>query len=357
MNQIDRVIYDGVLPESFFEIPEKIYQGPSVKPAEDPELIKALFAMEAVQHDIVVYTDHENLRLTGIFPQHEQVAYFGFWESTNDLELHSKAFRLFEHDAREKNRQSLIGPINFSTFHHNRLRIGEFPSWSMFDKEPVNPTYYPDLLTGISFKEKLTYESRLINRENIPVLFADKNDFVKAMGQIPFNFIPLNQENWERYEDEIFELVHAVFSENPFYKAISAEQFKLIYDHKFSGKLCPHSSVIFQDQASGRLASISMCHPNYHSLYPAVTAPDFAKDYEKLKHKTLLAKTVGVHPDFRRQGLMNYMGAYGLLVMKDEIYDDALFCLMRSDNYSVHFSDNIPHESAKYALYEKTLNN
>ncbi|QNK62731.1 hypothetical protein H7F33_19695 [Pedobacter sp. PAMC26386] len=356
MNQIDRFVYDGTLPDSFFRISEKIYQGSTIRPAEDPELIRTLFEMEALQHDIVIYTDHENFRLAGIFPKQEKGAYFGFWESTNSAELNVQVFRLLEADARERNRENLIGPINFSTYHQNRLRIGLHPSWSMFDKEPVNPTYYPDLLALVNFREKITYESRIVKKEDLPGLYVDKDNFIKAINKIPFDFIPLTPENWKRYEKEIFGLIDAIFSENPFYKPISFDQFKLIYNYKFSAKLCPHSSVILQDRASGRLVAISMCHPNYHSLYPTVKEPTFARDYSKLLHKTILAKTIGVHPDFRRLGLMNYIGAYGLLSLR-ELYDDVMFCLMRSDNFSVHFSNHVPYELARYALYEKNLVN
>ncbi|HMI04703.1 MAG TPA: hypothetical protein VK541_19600 [Pedobacter sp.] len=355
MSPIDRIVYQGTIPDSFFKIPEKIYEKSPVKPTEEPEAIRSFFAMEAIQHDIILYTDHEHFRLAGIFPKAEPAAYFGFWESVADSELHEQAFRLLENDAREKGRVNLTGPINFSTFQANRLRVGDSPSWGMFDKEPVNPVYYPDLLSAIGFQEKLTYETRLISRKNLPALFANKNEFVKAISQIPFDFITLNLENWKLYEHDIFQLMHIIFKENPFYKAISYKQFQIIYSHRFAEKLCPHSSVLIRDQASGQLVAICMCQPNYHALYPSVKEPDFARDFEKLNHKTLMAKTFGVHPDFRRQGLLNYMGAYGMLTLIDGIYEDVLLCLMRSDNYSAHFSNNIPYESAKYALYEKIL--
>jgi hypothetical protein len=355
MKPIDRIIYKGTIPDSFFKIPEKIYGESLIKPTEDPETIKVLFAIEATQHDIVLYTDHEQIRLVGIFPKDEPAAYFGFWESVADEELHAQAFGLLENDAREKGRSSLTGPINFSTFQANRLRVGALPSWGMFDKEPVNPVYYPDLLLHIGFQEISTYETRLITMKNLPALVADKQGLLKAMGQIPFDFIPLNPENWKLFERDIFKLMHVIFKENPFYKAISYEQFQIIYSYRFSEKLCPYSSVLIKDQASGQLAAICMCQPNYRALYPAIEDPGFAEDFDKLTHKTLMAKTFGVHPDFRRQGLLNYMGAYGLIQLKDGIYEDVLLCLMRSDNYSAHFSNNIPYESAKYALYEKAL--
>lgn len=355
MSRVERIVYQGSIPDSFFEIPERIYGKSAIKPMEEPEAIRSLFEMEAAHHDIIIYTDHENFRLTGIFPKTEATAYFGFWESVDDQKLTAEAFGLLKNDALKKGSLSLTGPINFNTFQPNRLRVGDVPSWGMFDKEPVNPGYYPELLSAIGFREKLTYETRLIFRKNLPALFAAKDSFVKTIGQIPFDFITLNPENWALYAHDIFELMHLIFKANPFYKAISYEQFQLIYSDQFSEKLCPNSSLLVRDQESGQLVAISLCQPNYHALYPLIKEPHFIRDFEKLPHKTLMAKTFGVHPDFRRQGLLNYMGAYGMTSLIEGIYEDVLVCLMRSDNYSAHFSNHVPYESAKYALYEKIL--
>ncbi|HEX8461607.1 MAG TPA: hypothetical protein VF623_09260, partial [Segetibacter sp.] len=155
-------------------------------------------------------------------------------------------------------------------------------------------------------------------------------------------------------EEQIFELIEAIFSQNPLYKSISFAQFKLLYNHSFAKKLCPYSSVIFRDKETGQLAAISLCYPDYNTLPSGTSSPDFATDFIKLDKKILLAKTVGVHPKYRKQGLMNYMGAYGMLSFRN-YYDEVIFCLMRSDNFSLHFTNNIPHEKAKYVLYEKRV--
>lgn len=354
MKQIDRIIYTGSLPDSFFDLPDKIYEDLPFKPEEDSSIITTLFKIEAERNEIIIYTDHNDVRLAGIFPAKDDNAYFGFWETTNDASLHKQPFTLLEADTLKRNRSTLIGPLNFNTYHNYRLRVGTFPTWDMFDREPVNPDYYPALLQQSGFYTKATFESRLIKKENIPDVYIEKAALLEELKKIPFDFIPLNEANWQLYEDEIFELIHAIFNRNPLYKTISATQFKLLYNHDFSRKLCPHSSVIFRHQSSGKLAAISMCHPDYHSLYSKVKTPDFERDFSGLKKKVLLAKTVGVHPDFRQQGLMNYMGAYGMLSFRDW-YDEIIFCLMRSDNYSLHFTDSVSYEPAKYVLYEKRL--
>ena len=44
-------------------------------------------AQRAARNDIIVLTDHATLRVAGIFPHEGREAYFGFWETTDDLAL------------------------------------------------------------------------------------------------------------------------------------------------------------------------------------------------------------------------------------------------------------------------------
>lgn len=349
---MDRLKYKGELPESFFKIPQEIYKDENFKPSESPEAISKLFVLEQERNEIIIYTNHKNVRLVGIFPKGEELAYFGFWETLNNKDLHQEAFQMLEEDAFSRNRNSIIGPINFNTYHSYRIRLGEPPSWNIFDREPANPDYYPNLLQKSGFQIKATFESRMIRKQNIQDVYIDKEMLLNEISKIPFNFIPLTPANWNKYETEIFELIEAIFSENPFYKSITFEQFKLYYNEAFSKKLCPHSSVIFQDKKTGELVSISICHPNYAAILNE--KPEFSQDFEKLEQKILLAKTVGVHPNFRKKSLMNFMGAYGMLSFT-RFYEEVIFCLMRSDNHSLHFTDSLNYEVAKYALYQKNI--
>lgn len=343
---IDRIPFDSVLPGCFFSI--------TSSSDENPAVILPLFQMEAARNEIIIYTDQQRLRLVGIFPEGSTDAYFGFWETANDLPLNQRAFSLLETDARQRGRTVILGPMNFNTFHRYRLRLNE-PSWGRFDREPVNPAYYPELLEQIGFRRRSLFESRLIRSETVPIVYRDKKQLLEEVAKIPFDFIPLNPETWQRYESELYELVHQVFSANPAYKPISKAQFDLLYNRQFSGKLCPHSSVLFRDQQSGKLVAMSFCQPDYQSLalLPGDT-PNFVRDFSRLPKKVLLVKSVGVHPAFRKRGLMSFLGAYGMLGFQ-KLYDEVIFCLMRADNFSLHFSDGFLFERAHYALFEKLV--
>lgn len=355
MNALERLPYAGQLPASFFTIPAAVYAGLPYRPEEDPGLTRELFALQAAAHQIVIYTDHASLRLVGIFPHAGPDAYFGFWETTNDASLNEAAFALLAADARHRGKATLAGPYHFNTFQRYRLRLTDQPSWQQFDREPVNPPYYLALLARAGFAPALAFESRLLRAEMVPEVYRQKNPILENLAHIPYDFIPVTAASWDLLEDELFGLIQQIFGANPAYKPVSRAQFRQLYNRQYAARLCPHSSVLFRDRQSDRPAALSLCQPNYAALgLPAGQAPVFARDYDRLPCKTLLAKTVGVHPDFRRQGLMSLLAAYAMQGFRDW-YEEVLFCLMRADNFSLQFTEGMPVEKAHYALFDQTL--
>lgn len=357
MPELKRIVYKNnlPLPESFFLIPAEIYSGMEFSPEETRLEVQDLFELKSKDHDITIYTDHQNIRLVGIFPKNGNIAYFGYWETREDLPINNRAFELLEADAKKFGHSSISGPMHFNTFHRYRLRLGKLPSWKMFDREPVNPEYYPHLLKNLGYNISLSYESRRIPAKEIRKIYRDKQRFVKEIQDLPFKIIPLNPKNWQNHQEEIFELVQAIFNQNPGYKTIGSTEFKLLYNQQFSEKLCPFTASLFKDNTTEKLVALTFCHPNYKDLKEEISGtPTFKKDYPKLKNPTMLAKSSGVHPDYRNMNLMNFSGASAMLSFR-KLYEDTIFCLMKTDNYSRHFTDGIECEKVYYALYEKQV--
>lgn len=355
MKKIDRIIFEGILPESFFTILPGIYANLPFDSNDNEIATRKLFLEQHSGKEIIIYTDHHNIRLTVIFDNAEGEARFGFWETTDDTELNIAAFNLLFTDARKRDVTKVIGPINFNTFNAYRIRNGNFPSWNKFDKEPVNPKYYESILKKMGFDEMHIYESRMIKSGDIPKVYEEKQALLNEVRNLSFNIIPLNENTWLQYEEDIYTLVLDIFAQNPVFNAIDKSSFLKLYNTTYAKGLCPHSSVLFINRQNNKPVAMSFCHPNYSSLQlPYNVAPDFSRDYEKLKQKILLAKTIGVHPAYRQRGLMNYLGAYAMLSFK-QYYNEVIFCLMRSGNYSLQFTKDLPYESAVYALYQKSF--
>lgn len=348
---IERIVVKGRLPDSFFELPTTIYRDLPFAPEENREKVQRLLTEERANYDTVLYTDHRTVRLLGIFPKHADTAYFAYWEAGNP-ETNQLAFKQFEDDVAQRKINRIRGPLTFNTFHRYRLRQ-QTPSWTMFDREPVNPEYYLDWLTVLGYTPVLTFESRMMRSSDMPRLYESKEHYLATLTDLPFRYLPLTPENWTARAYEIYELVDAIFSQNPGYQRISYAQFCHLYDEVFARQLCPHSSVLLEDHVSKKLIGMSFCLPNYRWLNPK-RPPTFAQDYLWLPHKTLLIKSVGIHPDFRQRGLMTYLGAYCMQTFQ-EYYEDAIFCLMREDNPSRSFTADLPYECCSYALFEKTI--
>ena len=343
---IDRIPYHPAHPDPFFD---------HLVADESPDLTRQLLYLEATRNEFVGYTNRQSLQLLGIFPCNSQEAYFGYWETPNDPVLTAQAFALLEADARLRGRTGLVGPLNVNTFHRYRLRLEPAPSWGNFDREPTNPAYYPALLAQAGFRVNALFESRLLRKADVPAVYLNKQPLLDSLASLPFTFLPLNSDTWPQHEADLFDLVHRVFGANPAYRPISPAQFQLLYNRQFAEKLCPFSSSLARDNASGRLVGLCFCLPDYGGLtLPPGVSPTFARDFDRLDRKVLLVKTVGVDPAFRKQGLMSALGGYAMLSFQSR-YDDVIFCLMRQDNFSTHFSNGFPVEVATYALYEKPL--
>ena len=351
---LERLPYQGELPASFDTVGRQLYAGLGYAPDDEPaaELCQQL----ADSHEIIFYTDHWNLRLAGLFPKDGgDTAYFGFWETAGVLLPNQLAFDQLLQDAAGRGFRVVQGPLHFSTYFRYRLRLGAVPSWRQFNREPVNPPYYPSLLEQLGFQPALRFESRRLRAADVPQVYERRRMVQEQLLHSPFEFIALTPGTWQALEDEIFALVQQVFSQNPAYRAVGKEQFRLLYNEAYAEGLCPHTSVLFRHRESEQLAALSLCQPNYHALGRAVSAhPVFTRDYPRLTSRTLLAKTVGVHPDFRGQGLQALLAAYAMQEFR-AYYDDVIFCLMRAENLSLRFTKDVPVEVAHYALFEREV--
>lgn len=361
MNRIEINGYN--LPESFVKIQFEIYRNEFGSVNENDVIQENTIKSELNKvnkiiqnfiedNEIILYTDHNTYRFIGIFNILRKDCSLGFFESMNNSSI-DLAFKHFKQDALDRGFLKILGPINFNTYLSYRIRLNN-PVWGKFDSEPHNPLYYNEIFTRNGFNIVQEYESRLIKKEHIKDVYINKKELLEALSQIPYNFIPINKEFWLNNTHKIFELIHQIFSGNPFYNTINFNQFNLLFNDDYINKLCSLSSVIFQDKLTQEFAAISLCMPNYESLNLENEKPDFTKHFALLENKTLLAKSVGVHPNYRSLGLMNYLGAYGMMSFHDH-YDEVLFCTMRSDNPSLRFSDPFKYEKANYALYSCDL--
>ncbi|HVK99694.1 MAG TPA: hypothetical protein VM553_07780, partial [Dongiaceae bacterium] len=298
---------------------------------------------------------HPQQRIDG-----KPVAWFGYWETADDLEINRDLFAQLENWAREQGAVALYGPIDFNTFSRNRLQLSDFGQ-SCFPGEPHNPEYYPRLLTQLGFDVERRYQSRYhldapaLSREMLPRLQASR-----AALQDQFRITRLTPDYWLTHLDELYPLVDTIFRDNFAYTPISRQQFEANCGDAFARILCPHTSVL-ATTLDGEVAGFFLCFPDYSPLLrdsnpQRLSAQDLRFDTHRalLQGPTLaLAKTGGVHPRFRQSGLFNWMGLE-LVVAVGDHYDTLCGALMREDNPSLRFGMICPLQR-DYGLFSKTL--
>lgn len=347
---MEKCRYTSHIPETYFIAVNKVY--PDGAQPFSKSGMEELCRIRAKQ-DEIVFLFNKDACLTAIYPG-EETMYFGYWEGTNTAQSHQDLFDELDHMAKARGCTKLIGPVNFNTYHGNRICIEEGKAWQRFPGEPSNPMYYRDILEANGFEIDQAYASHYIGPDIVSRVYARQQVYIDSLAKIPFVALPVNEEFWNRNLPSISKLLHEIFSQNHRYQSVGMEEFELEYGAEFAAKICPHTSVIFQHIESGEWAAISLCMPNYHEN-PDLQAPfQFDRDYRSLPRKTFLAKTVGVHPNYRNQHLMRYLAAYGMIRFP-EYYEDAIFCLMREDSISNSFTARLPREEAHYALFSKGI--
>lgn len=383
MTKLMQVTADDIkLPEEFFSIAKKVYQGDPNWIPEQEEKIRSQFSEDNSyfsSNKAKVFVRNNDARLVGFYNptvviEDENVAYFGFWETTDDSSITTSLFADFEAWAKECGASRIYGPINFSTYQGNRLRIDAFDQAPFID-EPYNPSYYPDLIKEQGYEVKYHYLTGI--NQHLPNLveqLAPSFEMMTKKLEGMFHFEPLNEKIWLENLEKLYPLVDSIFSENFAYTPISWENFQVQCGEKFAKKMCPNTSMLVRDN-EGEIAAFFITYPDYGSLVnqqemeqgedtpSSLSSSDISFDqhYPLLKApRLLLAKTAGIAHKYRAYGL------FPLMIMRIASaargsYEHMAGAMGREDNPSLTVYHKLVADGNKdfvprnYALFTKSL--
>lgn len=352
------------LPDAFLDLPASVYTNDPWWIPEDRNAVMAQFSQGNDWFDsgrAWLGVIPGKARLAGFFSHQvidgETAAFFGYWEGVDDLAVHERLFTALREWAREQGATRLYGPINFTTFNAYRLRLDRFEDGA-FPGEPWNPPYYRQLIEQLGFDVRYRYLSTFNDTAN--VIDSIKADYLRVKPQLEkaVALEIMTPELWMEHLDELYGFVDQVFGGNFAYTPISRQTFTAACGKPFANRLCPRTSVLAKAR-DGRIAGFFLVFPDYSPLLRQSTqlpvpAADitWARHYPALpRPRRGLAKTGGVHPDFRSLGLFTAMSCE-LSLRAEGIYDTLAATLVREDNPSRQFA--LRHGTAhhhSYALY------
>lgn len=356
------------LPEGFTGLPSKIYADDRFWPGEDSDALNQQFSRANPwfqDGSAWVGLIPGKARLAGFFSNREidgePAAFFGFWEGFDDLSAHQKLFQELSEWAAAQGAKCLYGPINFTTFNAYRLRLDSFEA-GCFPGEPWNPVYYPALMEQLGFDCRYRYLSTFNQTPDIARSVAEDYLKVKPRLEQVVRMEAMTPAFWMENLDEIYGFVDQVFGANFAYTPISGDAFRAHCGEPFAHRFCPTSSVLARSR-DGQIAGFFLVFPDYGPLLyrnnPRTTASKdirYQTHFQELPHpRRALAKTAGVHPDFRSLGLFTAMGCE-LSLRAEGLYDELGAALVREDNNSRQFA--LRHGTASqrhYGLFQKAL--
>lgn len=356
------------LPDAFCALPSIVYNTDEFWLGENTELLKQQFSHHNtwfLNGAAWIGVVPGKARLAGFFNQQEidgeASAFFGYWEGIDDITAHDYLFQELRKWAITKGAKRVYGPINFTTFNTYRLRLDQFEQ-GCFLGEPWNPPHYPSLMEKLGFECRYRYLSTFNQTTDIIASVAD--DYLKVKPKLSevVQMEAMTPEFWLSNLDNIYGFVDEVFGSNFAYTPISRASFGMACGEHFANRFCPTTSVLARSH-DGRIAGFFLVFPDYSSLLTHRNpSPISSQDLAYQRHFTALpyprrglAKTAGVHPDFRSLGLFTAMSCE-LSLRSEGIYDELGAALVRADNNSRQFA--LRHGLAsqrQYGLFQKRL--
>jgi hypothetical protein len=366
------------LSADFFQIAKNIYQDDPFWIPENEEKIKQQFSADNsyfTRAQVKVFCYETDTRLVGFYNpdieiEGEHIVYFGFWESQNNIAINKRLFLELERWGNSVGASRIYGPINFSTYQNNRLRIDNFDKAPFID-EPYNPKYYPKLLQQLGYEKKYGYTTAINQSvDNLAIQIKVPFHNFKKQTEGLFVFEKLTGEVWLDNLENLYPLVDSIFNENFAYTPISRESFYTLCGESFAKKLCPNTSVIVRDM-KGEIAGFFITYPDYGSLvnqnginaglHTSIDDINYAEYYPLLnKPRLLLAKTCGVAPKYRSAKLFPLMSMQ-LSLWAEGYYEHISGAMIRDDNASMSFYKNLEKEgntdfiTRSYALFTKSI--
>lgn len=373
MTNVDSRLGGAGLPEGFLDVAELVYERDPMWIPEESHEVRWAFGAENpwfVRNAAISLCAPGKARVAGFKDaaariDGEEVAYFGYFETTGaDPTAEGELFEQLITWARAQGAKALYGPIDFSTYSRNRLRLQTEPEALTHQGEPYNPPYYANILERLGFAPYWNYVTQMISFAGIKPLLDQDAERTASLKKRGFRFETINRDLWNDKLPQLHTLADGVFGNNLAYTPLSWPVFQHYCGESLIKAACTQTSVICFDPR-GQIAGFFLNYPHYGRLVTAqagsarvpVGQLDYATHWPVLANsspRVLLGKTLGVSPQFQGQGIMRAIVSNSLSRMEG-YYDQLFGTLIRDGNWSQQYLGALELPRRLYALYHRSL--
>jgi GNAT superfamily N-acetyltransferase len=230
------------------------------------------------------------------------------------------------------NAQTVLGPLNFDTWHAYRLRTRGFDQ-STFLMEPYNPSFYPSLFTGLGFTPVSQYLTKTVtDTGRLRAAWEPHHHDALRKG---YSFRTLDRASMPAEMGLVHRLSLEIFRDNLFFVDITEEEFNSLYAG-VAGRMDPELMVFLLDPAG---EAVGFCF----------SVPDHRDG------ATVNLKTFGVLPNERGRGLGAALACQAYREFAAKGFTRVNHCLMRRGNRADHFDAGLGEVTREYTLYARPL--
>lgn len=327
-------VLDSILPPSFYEVIENVYPDNSLLTSKKSELVNFQYAESVV----IVNQDKKPVGRCIIYknPFHlideKPVLSIGYLEAINNDEIWNLLIQEAQKIAIQLNINSIIGPMNGSTWEHYRLtdENDKLP----FLSEPFYPSYYAKKMVQYGFEPMNHYVSN-IDR----IMDCKKERILKKEEELReiLTIRPINTAELKEELESIYPLVIEAFSENHLYSPIDKETFSSKYE-KLKSIIQDDLVLIAEDKETGEKAGFIFAFP----------------DLLNTSEKGFIIKTLARNKKNKYAGIGSVLSNIATKTAKEKGYVYCIHAFMISTNSSMAISKSFTGENFKtHTLYKK----
>lgn len=202
-------------------------------------------------------------RVVLTFYNDDKNAYFGFWETKNDIDAVKFMFNNLNEIAKEYGKEKIIGPVNASFWLGYRLKVDNFNS-SPYMGEPYNKEYYYDLLKKVGFKEFEIYYTNFYNKPDKKYINSKSSKRYELFKLKGYKLKTLNDfESLDLVSSDIYDMIIELYKEFSIFKWISKEDFINYFKNSFEILDYKMQKLYYFNNEP---VAFSIVFPNYNNL-------------------------------------------------------------------------------------------
>ena len=350
-----------IIKKEFLKLPAALYKG-EICPQDFSTEKMILDGTHPLSSDfsvvpLLVVDEKDEAVARGLltFYNDDETAYLGFFECIEDMEACRTLIKKAEETAWEKQKKSMVGPVDSSIWIGYRFKA--FKSPELYDSkkvrpytsEPWNKPYYTGLWEQCGFSVWKRYYSfrlkKISEKEGKPKYVERVEQFLNR----GYEFRNLDIGNFDKTIREIYDLLIELFSSFPGYKRISYEAFYALFHNLkliLSGK---DVILIYKDE---KLVAFSISVPNlYDNLSGRMNLLKILKIlWIKKSPKEMVYLYMGVDPS--HLGLGSVMAE----LIRRELYSNGrvpIKALILENKVTGAYYNDLLDESMEYVLLRK----